>query len=93
MSDGVMVAQGDPDITCDERAGMDDAIARALSACAETGKAGIAASVLRNARTIATSENEVSLQSDPIRHAEMVAIARAAHAVGTIELSACRGAF
>lgn len=93
MSAGGTVARGAPDVSLAERARMDGAIACAVSACADTGQAGIAASVQRNARTIATSENELSLQSDPTRHAEVVAITRAAHRVGTIHLSDCRGAF
>lgn len=72
-----------------ERAGMDDAIKRALSACAETGKAGIAASVLRNGQTISTGENEIHLHLDPTQHAEMVAITRAAHVLSTTDLSDC----
>lgn len=59
-----------------ERAAVLNTIARALTARDETGKSGIAATVVRNDKIIATGENEVHLQSDPTRHAEMVAITR-----------------
>lgn len=72
-----------------ERLALQEAIDRALSAQSESGKAGIAASVLCNGVVIATAENEVHLQSDPTCHAEMVAISRAAHALGTPDLSDC----
>jgi tRNA(adenine34) deaminase len=77
------------DVSAAERAGLEDAIARALTARDETGKAGIAASVLREGRSIATGENEVHLQSDPTSHAEMVAITRAARVLDTTDLSDC----
>ncbi len=72
-----------------ERAVMRDAIDRALKAAQETGKAGIAAAILHNGETIATGENEVQLQSDPTKHAEMVAITRAAARLGRPDLAGC----
>lgn len=72
-----------------ERHAMRDAIDRALKAQTETGKAGIAASVLRDGILVATGENEVQLQSDPTQHAEMVALTRAAQALNTTDLSGC----
>lgn len=66
-----------------------DAIHRALAARLESGKAGIAASVLRNGQAVATGENEVHLQCDPTKHAEMVAITRAADALGSTDLKHC----
>jgi len=75
--------------TPDERNALRDAIDRALAAQGESGKAGIAACVMRGGRIVATGENEVHLQSDPTRHAEMVAITRAAEVLGTTDLSDC----
>lgn len=72
-----------------ERAAMRDAIARALTAAQESGKAGIAATVMRGDTIIATGENEVHLQSDPTQHAEMVAITRAAAALDQTDLAGC----
>lgn len=75
--------------TPDEHAAVEEAIRRALKARAQSGKSGIAASVLSDGQIIATGENEVHLQCDPTRHAEMVAITRAAGALGTTDLSRC----
>ncbi|NEX46472.1 nucleoside deaminase [Pseudotabrizicola algicola] len=72
-----------------ENRAMNDAIERALSARHQSGKAGIAASILCEGQSIATAENEVQLHSDPTQHAEMVAITRAAAALGTTDLSGC----
>lgn len=77
------------DITETERRAVSDAIDRAISAQSESGKSGIAASILLGDRTLATGENEVHLQNDPTRHAEMVAIARAGHALGQPDLAGC----
>lgn len=79
----------DDRITCNEHAAVIDAIARAIAARDQTGKAGIAASVMRNGWIISVAENEVHLQSDPTRHAEMVAIHRAAHALESTDLTGC----
>lgn len=75
--------------TTAECAAIDEAINRALEAAQHTGTAGIAASVLRDGEIVATGENEVYLQSDPTKHAEMVAITRAAAALKTTDLSDC----
>lgn len=72
-----------------EYAAVLDAIDRALAARTESGKAGIAATVLCEGQTVATGENEVHLQCDPTKHAEMVAITRAADALGTTDLKRC----
>lgn len=72
-----------------ERTAMRDAVNRALRAKNESGKAGIAAAILRDGVTIGLGENEVNLQSDPTRHAEMVALTQAAHALGHSDLSGC----
>lgn len=68
---------------------MDEAVSRALQAAKESGKSGIAASVLHSGKIVATGENEVHLQLDPTKHAEMVAIERAAKALGRTDLSDC----
>lgn len=75
--------------TDQEDSAMCDAIDRALQATMQSGKAGIAAAVLRDGRIVATGENEVQLQSDPTKHAEMVAITRAAAALEGTDLSGC----
>ena len=75
--------------TAAESAAMCDAIDRALKAAKENGKAGIAAAVMQDGLIIATGENEVHLQSDPTKHAEMVAIIRAAAHLNQTNLSAC----
>ena len=75
--------------TAAERAAMRDAISRALRAAQETGKAGIAAAVLLGDKVIAVGENEVQLQTDPTKHAEMVALARAAAALDRTDLAGC----
>ena len=72
-----------------ESEAMSDAIDRALKAARESGKAGIAATVMQGDKIIATGENEVHLQSDPTKHAEMVAITRAAAALDRADLSGC----
>ncbi|MDR7124259.1 nucleoside deaminase [Pseudotabrizicola sp. 4114] len=84
-----MTQTGVHSINPSERDAMRDAIDRALTAQTETGKAGIAASIIRDGGVIATGENEVHLQSDPTQHAEMVAITRAAQALGTTDLTGC----
>lgn len=75
--------------SANEHAAMRDAIDRALKAATENGKAGIAATVMRNGQVIATGENEVQLQSDPTQHAEMVAITRSAATLKQTDLSDC----
>ncbi len=72
-----------------ERAAMREAIDRALKASNQSGKSGIAATVMRGDQIIAVGENEVHLQSDPTQHAEMVAITRAAAALKDTDLSDC----
>ncbi len=75
--------------TAAERTAMNEAVDRALKAAQQSGKAGIAASVLKDGRIVATGENEVNLQCDPTKHAEMVAITRAATVLETTDLSEC----
>ncbi len=72
-----------------EHAAMRDAVDRALKAANESGKSGIAAAIMQDGRIIATGENEVHLQSDPTKHAEMVAITRAAALLDRTDLSGC----
>ena len=75
--------------TVAELSAMRDAIDRALAAAQQSGKAGIAAAVMRGGQIVATGENEVHLQTDPTKHAEMVAITRAAAALDRADLSDC----
>ncbi|WP_168219787.1 nucleoside deaminase [Pseudotabrizicola formosa] len=72
-----------------EHTALVEAAQRALAARDQSGKSGIAAAILRDGQTIAEAENEVHLQGDPTRHAEMVAIARAAEVLGTTDLKGC----
>lgn len=72
-----------------ELAAMRDAVDRALLARDQSGKAGIAASILHHGVVIGRGENEVRLQADPTKHAEMVALTAAAHAMGNADLSGC----
>ena len=76
-------------ITEAEASGVQDAIDRALRAQQTSGKSGIAATLLRNGQVIATGENEVHLQNDPTRHAEMVVIGRGAETLGHSDLAGC----
>ncbi len=78
-----------PEVSEAERGAMREAIDRALKAAHESGKAGIAATIMRGDEIIATGENEVHLQSDPTQHAEMVAITRAAAQLERTDLSGC----
>lgn len=73
----------------DEHAAMLEAIDRAVKAARESGKSGIAAAILRDGQVIAAGENEVHLQTDPTRHAEMVALRRASQALGQTDLAGC----
>ena len=73
----------------EELAAMREAVDRAFKAKNESGKAGIAASVLLNGVAIGRGENEVRLQSDPTKHAEMVALSEAAARLGSTDLSSC----
>ncbi len=77
------------DITETERRALAEAIDRALSAQRDSGKSGIAATVLMGERILSTGENEVHLQYDPTRHAEMVAIGRAGQRLGSPDLAGC----
>lgn len=79
----------DDRITANEHTAVINAIARAVTARNETGKTGIAATVLQHGRIISEAENEVQLQSDPTCHAEMVAIHRAAQSLDTTDLAGC----
>lgn len=72
-----------------ESAWMREAVDRALAARAQNGKAGIAAAILLNGQVVGRGENEVRLQSDPTKHAEMVALAEAAKSLDTTDLSSC----
>ncbi|OWY04371.1 hypothetical protein B6V76_07550 [Thioclava sp. IC9] len=72
-----------------EREAMARLIAKAKEAAQEPGKAGIAAAILRDGEIIAEGENEVHLDCDPTRHAEIVAIAKATRAQNDPSLDGC----
>ncbi|MDV3252001.1 nucleoside deaminase [Devosia sp. BK] len=72
-----------------ENASMREAVNRALQARAQSGKAGIAAAIVLDGQVVGRGENEVRLQSDPTKHAEMVALTEAAKSMGTTDLSSC----
>lgn len=73
----------------EELVAMRDAVDRALKARNASGKAGIAAAVLLDGVVIGRGENEVRLQSDPTKHAEMVALTEAGARLGSTDLSKC----
>jgi len=72
-----------------ENAWMREAVDRALEARVQSGKAGIAAAIVLDGQVVGRGENEVRLQSDPTKHAEMVALTEAAKSMGTTDLSSC----
>lgn len=59
----------DDRITGNEQAAVIKATVCAITARDQTGKTGIAATMLQNGCIISEAENEVHLQSDPTRHA------------------------
>ena len=65
------------------------AIARALDAHRDSGRTGIVASILHDDAIVVTAENQVDQDSDPTRHAEMVALAQATTRLGRKDLSGC----
>lgn len=79
----------DDKLSAAETAAMREAVDRALFARNQSGKAGIAATILLDGNRVGLGENEVSLQSDPTKHAEMVALTAAATQLGTPDLSRC----
>lgn len=76
-------------ISASETKAMREAVDRALLAMNQSGKAGIAATILLDGEPVGRGENEVRLQSDPTKHAEMVALTAAAKRIGTTDLSGC----
>lgn len=72
-----------------ERKTLDEVLRRARAAAAPEaeGLAGIAAAVVMGEGVLAYGENQVHLEHDPTRHAEIVAISRACHTLGHSDLS------
>lgn len=66
---------------------LDEVLRRARLAAEETGLAGIAAAVVLDDGILAYGENQVHLDNDPTRHAEIVAISRACHSVKRPDLT------
>lgn len=75
--------------TSAEIAVMNDLLDRALAEKDSGGRAGIAAAVMRGDTLIARGLNEVHLDHDPTRHAEIVALSGAARAARDPDLSGC----
>lgn len=73
-------------VTEAEREALAEAIRRARKLEAE-GQIGIVAAILREDGVLAWGENEVHLEHDPTRHAEIVAISRATQGQGDSDLA------
>ncbi|MFD0981596.1 nucleoside deaminase [Tropicimonas aquimaris] len=76
-------------VTEAERSALAECIHRAREASDVDGKAGISAAVLKGGVVIAWGDNQVHLDNDITRHAEVVAMARATAALDTPDLSGC----
>lgn len=72
--------------TAAERETLAEAIRRAQRIESE-GRTGFVAAIMRGDTLLAWGENETHLDHDPSRHAEIVAIARAARALGISDLT------
>jgi tRNA(adenine34) deaminase len=77
------------DITDIEDRALRAAIGRALHAYEDTQRTGIAAAVIFNGTVVAIAENRVHQENDPTRHAEIVALGKAAGVLGPDRLGAC----
>ncbi|WP_370311772.1 nucleoside deaminase [Sagittula sp.] len=77
------------EVTAAERAVMEELIDTALDRQGSGGPAAIAAAIMRGDTLLARGANEVHLNHDPSRHAEIVAISAACRALGTADLSGC----
>lgn len=88
MSEASRVGAGDAPTEI-ERNFMQQSVERALQAREESGKAGIAAAIILDGTEVGRGENEVRMQSDPTKHAEMIALTAAAKTLGSTDLSAC----
>ncbi len=87
MAERFPAAPSGPEATPAEVAALREAIRRAR-AIHESGQGlGIVAAVLSGDRVVAMRPNEVEASGDPSRHAEIVAIAAACEALGTVDLS------
>lgn len=77
------------DLTETETQALARVTERAREVAGSGAKAGIAAALVRGTDILCLEENEVHLAHDPTRHAEIVAMARAAEAQGSPDLSGC----
>jgi len=77
------------DVTQAERDALREAIRRALDAHRVSGRTGIVAAILREDAVVVTAENQVDQETDPTRHAEMVALSQATAQLGRKDLSDC----
>lgn len=73
--------------TPEEHAALRQAIDAAREAAGSGPRAGIAAAIVLDGKTVALGVNEVHLHEDPTRHAEIVAIGAACRALGRSDLS------
>ena len=76
-------------LTDTERRAMKDVADHALRLHAEGRDIVFTAAIVKDGQVIATARNEVGQTGDPSRHAEIVAIARAADALGDRSLAGC----
>jgi len=67
---------------------MLEALNEARAAAAE-GEVPVGAVVVRDGKVIAKAHNSAEAEGDPRLHAEMLALAKAAEALGTRDLSSC----
>jgi tRNA(adenine34) deaminase len=77
------------DLKPEERSALAECIRRAHAASDAPGKAGISAAVMKDGEVLAWGDNQVFLDHDVTRHAEVVAMSRATAALGEPDLSGC----
>ncbi len=68
---------------------MERVVSLARQAAGEGERNGIAALIVRDGEAVAEGVNEVHLDNDPTRHAEIVAISRAGKRLQSPDLSGC----
>lgn len=77
------------EITQTERDALRAAVERAVAAHRATRRTGIVATIVQDDAVVVSAENEVDQESDPTRHAEMVALSQATTRLGRKDLSDC----
>ncbi|SEP83443.1 Cytidine and deoxycytidylate deaminase zinc-binding region [Loktanella sp. DSM 29012] len=76
-------------LTPAEKEAVSGVVNRALNASRDSYRNGIAAAIVSGNAVIEVAENEVNLQGDPTKHAEMVLIARVTQSLDRKQLSEC----